>query len=76
MSEIGLYFRYLAISLRSQMQYRVSFLLQTLGHFLVTGIEFLSIWILFDRFDRLGDWTLPEVAVFYGFIAGLIAFFV
>ena len=68
MSEIGLYFRYLAISLRSQMQYRVSFLLQTLGHFLVTGIEFLSIWILFDRFDRLGDWTLPEVAVFYGFV--------
>lgn len=68
MSEFHLYLRYLGISLRSQLQYRASFLLQTFGHLLVTAIEFLAIWILFDRFERLHDWTLPEVAVFYGFV--------
>lgn len=68
MNDLALYVRYLGISLRGQMQYRVSFVLQTFGHFLVTAIEFISIWVLFDRFDRLHDWSLAEVAVFYGFI--------
>ncbi len=63
---LGLYRRYLGISIRGQMQYRASFILKTLGQFLITGIEFLCVWALFDRFGRLDDWSLPEVALFYG----------
>ncbi len=63
---LGLYRRYLGISIRGQMQYRASFILQSLGQFLITGIEFLGVWALFDRFGRLDDWSLPEVALFYG----------
>lgn len=74
MSPLTLYTRYLGISLRGQMQYRTSFVLQTIGHFLVTAIEFIAIWVLFDRFDRLNDWSLAEVAVFYGFINVSFAF--
>jgi ABC-2 type transport system permease protein len=40
----------------------------TFGHFLVTGIEFIGILVLFDRFGSLQGWTLPEVALFYGLI--------
>ncbi len=36
------------------------------GNLVATGIEFLGIWALFDRFGSLRGWTLPEVALFYG----------
>ncbi len=65
---LRLYGRYLGISVRGQMQYRVSFLFQTLGQFTMTAIEFLGVWALFDRFGRMDDWTLPEVALFYGVV--------
>jgi ABC-2 type transport system permease protein len=50
------------------MQYRFSFLMQSVGQFLFTGIEFAAIWALFDRFGGLRDWRLPEVALFYGMV--------
>jgi ABC-2 type transport system permease protein len=63
-----LYLRYISISFKAQMQYKVSFLLQTIGHFLVTAIEFFGIWALFSRFNTIGAWTLAEVALFYGMV--------
>ncbi len=65
---LRLYRRYLGISLRGQMQYRVSFLLQTAGVFLVTGIEFAGLWALFARFGNLRGWTVAEAALFYGLV--------
>src|SRR5829696_2778435 len=69
MNALQLYARYAGLSLRSQMQYRVSFIMQTVGQFILTGIEFLAIWLLFDRFGQLNGWTMPQVAVLYGVIA-------
>ena len=69
MHAIRLYARYASISLRSQMEYRASFLMQTAGQFLVTGIEFLGIWTLFSRFGEIRGWTLGEAAFFYGLIS-------
>jgi ABC-2 type transport system permease protein len=63
-----LYLRYLSVSLRSQMQYRVSFIMLTVGHFLSTAIEFLGVLVLFDRFGALRDWQLAEVALLYGMV--------
>ena len=54
LSAFYLYLRYIAISFRSQMQYRASFVMQSVGHFLITGIEFLGIWALFDRGEAVG----------------------
>ena len=68
MNALRLYGRYVAISVRGQMQYRVSFLLQTLGHMTMTGLEFVGMWALFHRFGSLRGWTLPEAALFYGII--------
>ncbi len=68
LNALRLYCRYLGISLRGQMQYKASFVMLSLGHFLVTGIEFLTVWLLFARFGSLEGWTLPEVAVFYGLV--------
>jgi ABC-2 type transport system permease protein len=66
MHALRLYGRYLGISLRGQLQYRASFVMQTLGQVLVTGFEFLGIWAMFARFGPLGGFTLAEVALFYG----------
>ena len=61
-----LYGHLLAVSARAQMQYRASFVLQLVGQFAVTGVEFLGVWALFDRFGRLDHWSLAEAALFYG----------
>src|SRR5262245_46066107 len=68
MNSLALYFRYVLISIRAQMQYRVSFLLWNVSNFIGTGIDFLMVWALFDRFGTLKGWTMPQVAVFYGMI--------
>ncbi len=65
---IFIYIRYISISFKSQMQYKVSLLLQVVGQFLGTIIEFLGIWALFNRFSSIGTWTLNEIALFYGMI--------
>ena len=65
---LSLYWRYLKLSMRGQLQYRAAFLLAALGQFLVTGVEFLGLWALFDRFGRLPHWSLTQVAVFYGVV--------
>ncbi|MFN3650616.1 MAG: ABC transporter permease [Armatimonadota bacterium] len=68
LNSLHLYLRYLALSVRGQMQYRASFLMLTAGHFLLTGTEFLGVWALMERFGGLRGWRLPEVAVLYGAI--------
>lgn len=62
----ALYGRYVAISIRAQLAYRATFVMKTIGHLLVTAIEFFGIWALFARFGTLGGWTLREVALIYG----------
>jgi ABC-2 type transport system permease protein len=63
-----LYFRLIGISIKSQMQYRASFIIMLAGNLLVTVIEFITILVLFARFGSLRGWQLAEVALFYGLI--------
>jgi ABC-2 type transport system permease protein len=74
MDGLRLYLRYLAISIRAQLAYPVTFAMKAVGHMLATGIEFLGIWALFSRFGSVGGWTLPEVALLYGTIDIAFAF--
>lgn len=69
MNALRLYFRYAGVSIRSQLEYRASLIMQTIGMFLVTSIEFVGIWALFDRFGQVEGWTLPEIALFYGTVS-------
>jgi ABC-2 type transport system permease protein len=67
--DIRLYLRYVDFSLRSQMEYRGSFLMQAFSHFAVTGLEFLGLAALFQRFGQIQGWTLPQIGLFYGIIS-------
>ena len=68
MDTLRLYLRYIGVSIRSQMQYRASFLMLSAAQFLTTGIEFVAIWALFRRFGSLRGWKFAEVGLFYGMI--------
>jgi ABC-2 type transport system permease protein len=67
-SHLSLYLRLIGIQIRSQAQYRISFVFEILGSGLTTFLWFLSLALIFDRFDNLGGWTLPEVAFLYGMV--------
>jgi ABC-2 type transport system permease protein len=55
-------------SIRSQMQYKVNFLLYSVGNFLAVGVEVIGIWALFARFGSLPGWSIHEIAVLYGMV--------
>ena len=55
-------------SIRSQMQYKVSFVLFSLGNFSAVAVEVIGLWALFARFGNLPGWTLPQVAVLYAMV--------
>jgi ABC-2 type transport system permease protein len=63
-----LYGRLVSQSIRSQLQYRVSFGLMMFGHFVTSAVEAVGLWALFDRFGMLGQWSLAEVAFLYGMV--------
>ncbi len=56
-----LYLRYLSIHLKSQMQYKVSFVLMLLGQFVLSGTVLLSVWFLFMRFPQVQGFRFEEV---------------
>lgn len=63
-----LYVRYLSILFKSQLEYRTSFILLSIGQFFVPFFVFISIFLLFQRFPNVGGWSLYEVALCYSVI--------
>jgi ABC-2 type transport system permease protein len=51
---------------RVSMSYRTSFVILALGQFLMTGLDFVGILIMFSAVDVLGGFSLAEVAFLYG----------
>jgi len=51
------------------MEYRASFLIRAIAQFVVTGVEFLGLVALFERFGHIEGWTLPQVGLFYGIVS-------
>ncbi|MCE7939390.1 ABC transporter permease [bacterium] len=66
---VALYGVLIAAQVRSQMQYKTSFVLEALGSFLGNVAEFAAILIFFQRFETIGGWRVPEVALLYGLVA-------
>lgn len=60
-NSIKLYGHYVSINIKSMLQYKTSFLLTTLGQFLVSFNIFLGIYFLFQRFSAVNGFTYSEV---------------
>ncbi|MBE5779486.1 MAG: hypothetical protein E7331_09180 [Clostridiales bacterium] len=67
-----LYLKYLSMLLKSQMQYRISFLMTVVGQFLVSSSMFLGIWFMFSRFHSVDGFGFSEVLLCFSVI--LMAF--
>jgi len=65
---MGLFIKYMSIHLKSQLQYRTSFILLTLGQFFAPLGVFAGMYLMFERFGGLPGWSLHEVALCYGVI--------
>ena len=69
MNTIKLYLHSMAILIKSQMQYPVSFLLQTIAQLIMEGGEFLAVLLIVDRFDILGRWMPGDLYFFFGMMS-------
>ena len=63
---LELYSRLLGAQLRSQMQYRLGFVLDVISTMMFTLTEFGALVLVFQRFPSIGGWKLEEVAFLYG----------
>lgn len=63
-----LYLKYFTIHLKSQMQYKTSFFLTTLGQFLVSFSMFLGIYFMFERFGSVEGFSYSEVLLCFAIV--------
>lgn len=56
-----LYWQYVRMVFRCQMQYRASFIMTTIAQILVPFTVFAGTLFLFQRFGRLGQWSVQQV---------------
>lgn len=67
-ASLSLYGKLLSVQVRSQMQYRVSFLLDVVTSGLAALTGFLTLALVLEKFDQIGGWNLGEVAFLYGMV--------
>jgi ABC-2 type transport system permease protein len=65
---LSLYFKYLKMLWKAQMQYRASFWLLTFGQFFIPLSVFAGLYFLFERFGQIKGWTFFEVALCFAVI--------
>ena len=56
-----LYFKYVGLQLKSQMQYKASFFMTALGQFLVSFTAFLGVYFMFSRFHSVNGFAFSEI---------------
>ncbi len=63
-----LYLRFIGIQIRSQMQYKASFLMTVIGQFMVSFTAFLGVYFLFARFHEVAGFTYREVLICFSVV--------
>lgn len=63
-----LYLRFLSIHIKSLLQYKISFLLTTIGQFLVSFNVFLGIYFMFQRFHHVKGYEFSEVLLCFSIV--------
>ncbi len=69
MNTVRLYLKSMSMLMKTQLQYPLSFFLQTLAQLVMEGGEFLAVLLIVDRFDRLNQWTPGNLYFFFGMMS-------
>lgn len=64
-----LYIKYIRLILKSQTQYKASFVMTLIAHLFIPFTMFAGIYFLFERFGNIQGWTIFEVFISYAVIA-------
>lgn len=70
---LSLYWMLVWARARGQMRYKVSFILLLIGSTFAVLIDLIEILVIFRFLRTLAGWTLPEVALLYGFATSSFA---
>lgn len=62
----AIYRRLVGASVRTQLQFRASLAIETVGAFAITFADFVEVLVIFAHLPRLGTWSVEEVAFLYG----------
>jgi len=65
---MALYLKYLTIHLKSEMQYKASFLFLTIGNFLMQFSTFLGVHFMFSLFHEVDGFTYAQVFLCYAVV--------
>ena len=65
---MGLYFKYFKVHLKSEMQYKLSFIMSFVAQFFVFFGYYFTIIALFDKFSNIKGFTMYEVLLTFGII--------
>ncbi len=65
-STVSIYRHVAASRIRAQMQYRLSFVLQVIGTFFLSFLDFIAILVIFHHLPHLAGWSIGEIAFLYG----------
>ncbi len=66
MDTIKLYFHSMAMLMKCQLEYRSSFIMQTLAQIVMEAGELMAVLLIIDRFDALNQWTGGNLLFFFG----------
>ena len=69
MNTIRLYIRSMGMLIRSQLQYRASFIMQTLAQLVMEGGEMMAVILVMNRFEKLNQWTPGNLYFFFGMMS-------
>lgn len=69
---MGLYLKFFALHLKSQMQYKVSFFLSALGQFLASFTALLGVYFMFSRFSAVEGFSFEQALLCFATV--LMAF--
>ncbi len=65
---LRLYQKLIGIQIRSQLQYRLSFVMDTFTTALSSVISFATLALVMQRFGNIAGWSIGEVAFLYGMV--------
>ena len=63
-----LYFKFIAIQLKSQMQYKASFFMTAVGQFLISFSAFLGVYFMLSRFHSVKGFEFSEILICFSVV--------
>lgn len=69
-----LYFKYFSIQMKTNMTYRASTIFASIGQLLGTIASLVGIYVLFGRFEHLGDYNLNHIVLTYAIVTFVFSF--